>query len=82
MASQTEARRMFDEQIGWAVEAGVDFVIGETYSHFQEALAGLEAIKAAKLPAVITYQRHDARGYGPCRSDEATGTGRRRRRRP
>ncbi len=53
-ASQTEARRMFDEQIGWAVDAGVDFVIGETYSHFGEALAGLESIKAAKLPAVIT----------------------------
>ena len=45
---------MFDEQIGWAVDAGVDFVIGETYSHFGEALAGLELIKAAKLPAVIT----------------------------
>src|ERR671919_2577960 len=27
-----EARAMFEEQVGWAVEAGVDFVIGETFS--------------------------------------------------
>ena len=23
---------MFEEQVGWAVDAGVDFVIGETFS--------------------------------------------------
>ena len=63
-ASQTEARRMFDEQIGWAVDAGVDFVIGETYSHFGEALAGLESIKAGEAPSGHhdgdPHQRHDA----------------------
>jgi betaine-homocysteine S-methyltransferase len=31
-ASDHEVRSMFDEQIGWAVEAGVDFVIGETFN--------------------------------------------------
>src|SRR5919112_1826769 len=30
--SADAVRRMFDEQVGWAVEAGVDFVIGETFS--------------------------------------------------
>ena len=23
---------MFDEQVGWAVDAGVDFIVGETFS--------------------------------------------------
>src|SRR5215468_10091042 len=29
-------RAMFEEQVGWAVEAGVDYVIGETFSYAQE----------------------------------------------
>ena len=53
-ATHKASRRMFDEQIGWAADAGVDFVIGETYSHGGEALIALDAIKAAKLPAVVT----------------------------
>src|SRR5690242_18230049 len=35
-------RAMFDEQLAWAVEAGVDFVIAETFSWAQEALLALE----------------------------------------
>src|SRR5512147_218140 len=31
-ASQRAVRAMFEEQIGWAKDAGVDFVIGETFS--------------------------------------------------
>jgi betaine-homocysteine S-methyltransferase len=58
--THTEARAMFEEQVGWAVEAGVDFVIGETYSYAEEALIGLEAIKQAGLPAVITLAVHRA----------------------
>ncbi|MCH8037656.1 MAG: homocysteine S-methyltransferase family protein [Proteobacteria bacterium] len=49
------ARAMFEEQVGWAVEAGVDFIIGETFSWLAEALAALETIKAADVPAVITF---------------------------
>src|SRR6059058_3370071 len=52
--SHTQARRIFDEQIGWAVDAGVDFIVGETYSFGGEALLALEAIKRAGKPAVIT----------------------------
>src|SRR5215475_14852017 len=37
-ASHKQARRIFDEQIGWAVDAGVDFIVGETYSFGGEAL--------------------------------------------
>jgi betaine-homocysteine S-methyltransferase len=57
-AAHKAVRRMFDEQVGWAAEAGVDFIIGETYSHGGEALIGLEAIKAANIPAVITLAIH------------------------
>ena len=51
-ASHKAVRKMFDEQIQWAVDASVDFIIGETYSHGGEALIGLAAIKAANKPAV------------------------------
>jgi betaine-homocysteine S-methyltransferase len=53
-----QVRSMFEEQVGWAAEAGVDFVIGETFSYTQEALIGLEVIKQTGLPAVITLAVH------------------------
>ncbi len=56
--SRAAVRAMFEEQIGWAAEAGVDFAIGETFSWGEEALIALEAIKAAGLPAVITLAIH------------------------
>ena len=55
-----EARAMFEEQVGWAVEAGVDFIIGETFSYAEEAMIGLEVIKQTGLPAVITLAVHRA----------------------
>ena len=55
-----EVRAMFEEQVGWAVEAGVDFFIGETFSYAEEALIGLEVIKQTQLPAVITLAVHRA----------------------
>jgi len=55
-----QARAMFEEQVGWAVEAGVDFVIGETFSYAEEALIALEVIKGSGLPAVITLAFHQA----------------------
>jgi len=36
------------------VDAGVDFIVGETYSFLGEALLALEAIKRAGTPAVMT----------------------------
>jgi betaine-homocysteine S-methyltransferase len=56
--SRRAVREMFDEQVGWAVDAGVDFVIGETFSWGEEALLALEAIKDAGLPAVVTLAIH------------------------
>src|SRR5213593_2029281 len=53
-STHKQARKIFDEQIGWAVDAGVDFIVGETYSWGGEALLALEAIKRSGKPAVIT----------------------------
>jgi len=53
-------REMFTEQVGWAVDAGVDFIIGETFSWGQEALIALEVIAETGLPAVITLAVHRA----------------------
>nr|MBA3418511.1 homocysteine S-methyltransferase family protein [Geodermatophilaceae bacterium] len=52
--THAQVRAMFTEQIGWAAEAGVDFVIGETFRYAEEALLALEVIREAQLPAVIT----------------------------
>jgi methionine synthase I (cobalamin-dependent) len=53
-----EARAAFEEQVAWAAEAGADFVIAETFSWLGEALLALEAIRAAGLPAVVTFAVH------------------------
>ena len=72
-------RAMFEEQVGWAAEAGVDFVIAETLSWGKEALIALETIKAAGLPAVVTLAVHREsttfEGWPPgtCQRLEAAG---------
>jgi len=73
-------RAMFEEQVGWAVEAGVDFIIGETYAFAEEALIATEVIRATGLPSVITlamHQRPDTReGWTPedaCKRIEDAG---------
>jgi betaine-homocysteine S-methyltransferase len=58
--TRRQVRRMFDEQIGWIVDAAMDFVIAETFSWGEEALIALEAIKAAGLTAVVTLAIHRA----------------------
>src|ERR1700704_5148141 len=59
-ASHKAVRAMFEEQVGWAVDAGVDFVIGETFSYAAEALIALNEINRAKQTAVITLAMHQA----------------------
>lgn len=59
-ASEDQVRAMFTEQVGWAVEEGVDFIIGETFSYAQEALIALEVIQSTGLPSVITLAFHQA----------------------
>src|SRR5437588_4247657 len=47
-------RAMYEEQLSWAVEEGIDFVIAETNDYLGEALIALEVIKQLQLPAMIT----------------------------
>lgn len=53
--AERAVRAMFDEQVGWAIDAGVDYVIAETFSWCGEARLALEAIRAAGVPAVVTF---------------------------
>jgi len=57
-ASHKAVRAMFEEQVSWAVDAGVDYIIGETFSYAAEALIALDVIKRAKQTAVITLAMH------------------------
>lgn len=57
-SSEPNVRAMFEEQVQWAVDAGVDFIVGETYSWGQEALIALDVIKKAGQTAVMTLAMH------------------------
>ena len=57
-SSHAACRAMFEEQVGWAAEAGVDYIIAETFSYGAEAKLALEIIKAAGLRAVVTMTIH------------------------
>src|SRR5437879_1728215 len=76
-----EVERIFAEQVGWAAEAGVDYIVAETFSWGGEALLALEAItKYSKVPAVVTFAVHRVEqvraGWTPadaCKRLEAAG---------
>ena len=52
--THTQTRGMFEEQVAWAADEDVDFVIGETFRYAEEARIALGVIREAGLPAVIT----------------------------
>ncbi len=52
--SSKVVRAQYEEQLGWAVEEGIDFVIAETNDYLGEALIGLDVIKQLGLPAMVT----------------------------
>jgi betaine-homocysteine S-methyltransferase len=54
-ASGALVRDQYREQLGWAVEEGVDFVISETNDYLGEALIGLEVCHELNLPAMVTF---------------------------
>jgi len=56
--SKKASRAMFEEQVGWAMEARVDFIIAETFSFFEEALLALEVIRNAGAISVVTLAVH------------------------
>jgi betaine-homocysteine S-methyltransferase len=54
-ASGAVVRAQYEEQLGWAVEEGIDFVIAETYDHLGEALIGLDVCNRLGLPALVSF---------------------------
>ena len=56
--SKNTSRAMFEEQVGWAMDAGVDFIIAETFSFYEEALLALEVIRNAGAISVVTLAVH------------------------
>ncbi|MGH8250565.1 MAG: homocysteine S-methyltransferase family protein [Steroidobacteraceae bacterium] len=50
-----QVRKMYEEQVGWAVEEGAEFIIAETLDWFAEASIALEVIQSYKVPAVINF---------------------------
>ena len=46
---------MYEEQVAWAKEAGVDFVIAETINWTEEMKIALKAIKDEGLIAVANF---------------------------
>src|SRR5580693_10548528 len=58
-AALRKVARIFEEQVGWAADAGVDYIVAETFSWGGEALMALQAIrKYSKVPAVVTIAQH------------------------
>jgi len=55
VASGAVVRAQYEEQLGWAVEEGIDFVIAETFDYVGEALIAVDACKAFGLPAMVTF---------------------------
>ena len=64
-----ECRKMFEEQVTWAKEAGVDFIMAETLSWLEEAKIALKVIKEADMIAVTNITIHQEAktrdGYTP-----------------
>ena len=44
-----------EEQVGWAKEAGVDFIVAETITWLEEMKIALKVIKEAGLTAVCNF---------------------------
>ena len=53
-ATSATVRAQYTEQLGWAVDEGVDFVISETNDYLGEALIALEVAQELGLPAMVT----------------------------
>ncbi len=54
-----EVEGIFEEQVGWAVDAGVDYFVAETLAWVGEAELALKAIKRqSKVPTVVTFAMH------------------------
>ena len=65
-SSLKKCQQMFEEQVHWAKEAGVDFIMVETISWVEEMKIALQAIKQENIIAVTNFAipRGDLTGDG------------------
>lgn len=64
--SSKVVREQYTEQVQWAVEEGVDFLLAETIEYVGEALIAVEVAKKFNLPVVLNYapiQQKSKDGY-------------------
>jgi len=53
--SLKECQKMYEEQVSWAKEANVDFIVAETINWVEEMKIALKAIKQENIIAVANY---------------------------
>jgi betaine-homocysteine S-methyltransferase len=72
-SAEDRVRRTFDEQLAVQVDAGVDFIIGETFSWLGEALIAVERAKKTGLPVMVTicFENQDQTIEGKSAADSA-----------
>jgi len=70
-ASHEKVKAIYEEQVIWAKEEGADFIIAETLQNLGEGLLAVEAIKKAKLPAVVMFGTHNIKSDDGYKWDEA-----------
>jgi betaine-homocysteine S-methyltransferase len=48
-------REMYEEQVGWAADEGVDFIVAETLDYLGEALVAADVAKQFDLPIMVAF---------------------------
>jgi len=48
-------RQMYEEQVGWAADEGVDFIVAETLDYLGEGLIAVDVAKQFDLPIMVAF---------------------------
>jgi betaine-homocysteine S-methyltransferase len=48
-------RSMYEEQVGWAADEGVDFIVAETLDYLGEAMIAVDVVKQFDLPFMVAF---------------------------
>ena len=72
-SAKDRVRKTFDEQLAIQVSAGVEFIIGETFSWLGEALIAVERAKKTGLPVMVTicFENENKTAEGKSAADAA-----------
>lgn len=72
-SAKDRVRKTFDEQLAIQVSAGVEFIIGETFSWLGEALIAVERAKKTSLPVMVTicFENENKTAEGKSAADAA-----------